>query len=524
MKRKVEVINNPYQQKVRILLDGKAVSSYSELEQYQDEPFWNWCETIIEIVYKECNYSEFILRYSGREEENHIFSQISKKYSYCEYVFVPFKNNVSFQQRLKMLNKMIANNGIKVKQKNIRAMFVVSSRYKKYSEEISGINVENRYCKVEPLVYDAGVSIGKNDIVFVVGKDNNVADLSVRYNGRFVFGINIGDDFSFNDKSGRYMVYTCKENELFQCIFGCLLLIPLLKAFVETIEDIKKQSRNANANYLAELSEVQSVEIPLSVDIHDDTIELGKSVPIKILSEGRRITDHLLFEYSSNNIIFCNGMRIEGVGEGETILFVVREGENFPFFQKKIRVIKTNPITKISFEESQLVVGVGDSFLLNYNFIPVDADNAEDVKFKSSDEQIASVDNKGKVTAIRKGECEIYVYAGQISDYTRVAVKEYMKSLVPNIDRFDLVVGDVAKIEYTYEPFGCIDGKISINSEDLQIVNIIGNEIRAVSPGDTKLVLSNESKRIVQYVDVSVREKAKRRPQKKFLSRIFGNK
>ena len=48
MVTRVELINNPYKQQLRILMNGEAVSVYSNLEKFMDEPFSYWCDRILE--------------------------------------------------------------------------------------------------------------------------------------------------------------------------------------------------------------------------------------------------------------------------------------------------------------------------------------------------------------------------------------------------------------------------------------------------------------------------------------------
>lgn len=65
----VELINNPYTQRLQILINGESVSVYSNLEKYMDEPFTYWCDRILQTIYEECNYGDFRLHFSSREEE-----------------------------------------------------------------------------------------------------------------------------------------------------------------------------------------------------------------------------------------------------------------------------------------------------------------------------------------------------------------------------------------------------------------------------------------------------------------------
>ena len=55
----VELINNPYTQRLRVLINGKAASEYTGMERFIGEPFVYWCDKIFEAVYEECNRQPF---------------------------------------------------------------------------------------------------------------------------------------------------------------------------------------------------------------------------------------------------------------------------------------------------------------------------------------------------------------------------------------------------------------------------------------------------------------------------------
>ena len=83
METRVELINNPYMQRLCILINEEAVSVYSNLEKYMDEPFCYWCDRILDDIYEECNRGVFRLHFRSRREELEIMEKLVRNYPYC---------------------------------------------------------------------------------------------------------------------------------------------------------------------------------------------------------------------------------------------------------------------------------------------------------------------------------------------------------------------------------------------------------------------------------------------------------
>ena len=105
MSARVELINNSYTQRMKILINGDGVSEYSGLKRYMDEPFYYWCDKILDAIYEECGRSEFIMHFASRTEETRIMDVITEKYDKCiQYSSTPTMIADSLTQRLSDLN------------------------------------------------------------------------------------------------------------------------------------------------------------------------------------------------------------------------------------------------------------------------------------------------------------------------------------------------------------------------------------------------------------------------------------
>ena len=100
-------------------------------------------------------------------------------------------------------------------------------------------------------------------------------------------------------------------------------------------------------------------------------------------------------------------MSVFGKAKGRTTLEVYRYGEKKPFYTQDIDVFVRNRITKIILSEDDITLGVGDSFRIRREYVPDNADNVNQIIWKSSNEQVAKVDQTGRVLATGTGSCKI---------------------------------------------------------------------------------------------------------------------
>ncbi len=93
-------------------------------------------------------------------------------------------------------------------------------------------------------------------------------------------------------------------------------------------------------------------------------------------------------------------------------------------------VTVTQPVTGITLNSSYQEMWVGSKYAIIPYIEPVDADN-KNVTYESSDPEVASVNDKGVVTALKGGECIIVVTTEecQLTATVAITVKEYVSSI-----------------------------------------------------------------------------------------------
>lgn len=95
---------------------------------------------------------------------------------------------------------------------------------------------------------------------------------------------------------------------------------------------------------------------------------------------------------------------VKGISVGNCSLICTCDAD--PGVYAAINLQVQQPVTKITFTEANTTVDVGSTTEVSWNVLPANATNPA-VTLKSSNERIATVDQYGTVTGVKKGSCKI---------------------------------------------------------------------------------------------------------------------
>lgn len=526
---KVEIINNPYIQRMQILIDGEPISAYSTLEKFMNDSFLHWCDKILNAIYEECNGSDFCLYFQSRKEEQKIMSVLARNDPHCtQYVSLPLDRNDSLTQRMAGLHKLIKDNQLIVYKKEYRkALIVVPEGLGKLEEELKDMEVKNIYCHIESQVIrycDYIIRKPSGDVTILITKEKSSNQCIERMKLQNGFAIHLCDHNRFVEKIKGVFCYNTEEVHFFDTLFECLLLGTLMEVFCNCARML---SMNINEEYVDQLEFLTSTSIKIIPETEKTTLEVGRSASIKFRAdmEGYSLDkENFVFKYSQTGIIRCNGMLVEGLREGKCTLYVYRKGEQLPCTQVDYNVIRRNRITQIQLETRFVEIGVGEKYKLEYTYLPNNADNVKTVVFESDDLSVAIADRYGNLRGIATGTCTVRCIAEQVCDSCKVVVKPHLKKIIANTEKLIMKYGESVEISYRTEPENCIDDSIFISSMNMQIVNVINKTVKAVGEGETKIILQNRENTVRLDIPVQVLYPQKREQEKKkgLFKRLFG--
>ncbi|MDO4469848.1 MAG: Ig-like domain-containing protein [Bacillota bacterium] len=143
------------------------------------------------------------------------------------------------------------------------------------------------------------------------------------------------------------------------------------------------------------------------------------------------------------------------------------------------------PLTSISIKE-KTTIHRGDSETLEVTYNPDDTTSSKDVRWETSDPEVADVDLSGKITAVGTGKATIRVYgADGTSDTCEVTVDAPLTSIEMNKTSDTMNRGETQTLEVRYNPYDTTDSKdLAWASSDSSIVKVDKNgKVKAIGVG-----------------------------------------
>lgn len=179
------------------------------------------------------------------------------------------------------------------------------------------------------------------------------------------------------------------------------LFIVLNKGHIGSFSLVKVEKSEENA-------ETEKIMPKLSLEIEDDYLssknkkKTGKMV---VTIDGEIVTDGVVFESSDEDVVKINDdNELVPVKDGKATIKAMYSGMEAT---DEIKVI--TPITSMSFTTTNSTVRIGKDLQMKLKVTPSDA-SLDTISYKSSDEEIATVNNNGIVTGVSQGKVTITVY------------------------------------------------------------------------------------------------------------------
>ena len=156
---------------------------------------------------------------------------------------------------------------------------------------------------------------------------------------------------------------------------------------------------------------------------------------------------------------------------------------------------KTIEVNDVGLDKSEMEMVAGDSYQFTVTLKP---DNASDktLSWSSSDENVASVDNSGKVTAISEGKVTITVKTSNSAQSASCDITVKAASIPVtgvNIDSWIINIGvnETAAIAYTIQPEDATNKEVTFSSDNTDVVAVDSEgTLVGVSSGSAKVTVT----------------------------------
>lgn len=170
----------------------------------------------------------------------------------------------------------------------------------------------------------------------------------------------------------------------------------------------------------------------------------------------------------------------------------------------------TVAVTGVSLNKQTLSMVEGDSETLTASVAPSNATNKA-VSWKSSDASVASVDNSGKVTAVKAGSATITVTTTDGSKTATCSVTVTAKTIEVNdvgLDKseMEMVAGDSYQFTVTLKPDNASDKTLSWSSSDENVATVDNTgKVTAVSEGKVTITVKTSNPAQSASCDITVK-------------------
>lgn len=176
-------------------------------------------------------------------------------------------------------------------------------------------------------------------------------------------------------------------------------------------------------------------------------------------------------------------------------------------YQTYVTELPDVQIEKIEVSMENTTLQKGDRKQLKVTILPLEASNRK-VVYSSSNTQVATVDDKGNVHAIRSGTAKITVKAQENNVQGEITITVYspVTAIELNVSDIYMEVGDTFKINTIVEPNDADDKKVIYSSSNSEVAVVQEQGIiTANKEGESKIIAtSNQNSNITAECKVTV--------------------
>lgn len=216
----------------------------------------------------------------------------------------------------------------------------------------------------------------------------------------------------------------------------------------------------------------------LTLTTDEKTVAVGKSISLTPVFTPDDAQLKAVYWTSANEklaIVDTNGT-VTGVKKGNVrITATAMDGSNV---RANISIKVVQEAETIQLNNAEATVDVGKTVMLKATVLPKETDNKK-VTWKSSNESVATVNAKGRVTGVALGDCEIICTSdtnGDVQAKAIVHVQQPVTKLTFGPSP-EVYTGETAQLTWTTEPENATNPAVSFKSSNEKILTVDGNGV-----------------------------------------------
>ncbi len=281
--------------------------------------------------------------------------------------------------------------------------------------------------------------------------------------------------------------------------------------------DIKSIEENTNNDKIKNDNVTSSIKLikTLKINSSKKSIEVGDKINLYLSYEPSDAVVGLIKWISSNSSVASvnNKGEVIALKSGTTIITAKTDNGVTATISLEVRN-KVVSVTGIKANKEAITLLEGESEKLTGIITPDNASNKE-ISWKSSNTNVAVVDQNGLVTTKNVGETIITLTSSNNKTaIVKVTVKKKVVDILPDIITLDktnitLNVGEEVKLNYTINPSNVTNNSVTWSSNS-NIISVKDGNIKALSKGSAKITVKTHNNKTA-VCNITVVEKEQKR-------------
>ena len=247
---------------------------------------------------------------------------------------------------------------------------------------------------------------------------------------------------------------------------------------------------NGNATITVKADDQQAtcivtVTVPIqSITLNKSELTLtkGQSETLVATLKPEDTSDNTVTWSSSNRTVATvesNG-KVTAVGGGKATITAKAGGKS-----ASCVVTVEVPVESVSLNRTSVTLGEGESVTLSATLNPKDA--TAQVTWTSSDESVATIDQNGKINAIRAGVANIVAKAGNKQATCVVTVIKRVTTVSLDKNHMTIIVGNSSSLTVTVLPDDATDKSVTWRSNDTYVATVENGVVKGVGVGSATI-------------------------------------
>lgn len=396
-------------------INGEQVSEFSDLSTILQASFLNISEQIISHLDAEI-YDEYQITFSGFLFQYEVISSYAKKSQYCKNII--FDNEGSFYSEKEMVQifSSICNNyNLTIKPKKDQIAVYSEINLPIFNDNI----IEASATQADVCIYEnlENISYVDGKTILLLGETLEI----LKTNGKRIIQLQqsiLPQFFEF------YNSYCNSINYISECR-NALTFVRLSSKEEKQINSILNNTSDYYIN-----------GIPAAIDDTDSVTFEFESYP----------KDMYYISCDNPNILNVTSNKIVPLASGKTCIHV-KDKSNSVVYTQELEIISHQYVSEIRVIPRFSELRINERGKIDTIVIPQSAEDAKDIMFESSDENILTIDNSGNVLALNLGTVTITVSCKKTKSAINITIIPNLEKIYFSEETINLKIGHSTVVE-----------------------------------------------------------------------------